>query len=40
MKAIVEKMLKERASLQFDDADELLRFIKVFISRWIAEALK
>jgi len=33
MKTIIENMIRERGSLQFDDADELIRFIRVFLGR-------
>ena len=33
MKTIIENMIRERGSLQFDDADELILFIRVFLGR-------
>jgi hypothetical protein len=33
MKKLIEDMLKERGSLEFADADELCRFIRVFLGR-------
>jgi hypothetical protein len=33
MKTILENMIQERGPLHFDDADELIRFIRVFLGR-------